>query len=344
MMRVPDQHTLLPPELGRIVQTRKIPNAFLFTGNPGTGKTHCAFEFAKAANCSGGNCGKACLNCISCKKIESGMHPDMIHVHLLDKKKEISISQIREMEQLTVVRPNEAKFRMILISDAPKMTVQAQNALLKLLEEPPDHTFFILTAPGLSGLVSTIISRCRQIRFKSAGSRETARQIADTYQVAPQKALIAARTAGADMQRALCLLNLSTLPETTGQKDWEKRRAWILAQLVNLFLSKFNDDRYLLLSEKLSREPELIQDWLCIIRSFFRDLCIFSLCPEKIANLDFSDRLTDIGQTMEKDSDMKMMDVLFETEQRLGSNSSIRLTLDRFFIKLSVIYNGQSPS
>ncbi len=344
MMRVPDQHTLLPPELDRIVQTRKIPNAFLFTGNPGTGKAHCAFEFAKAVNCLGGDGKKACLNCISCKKIESGMHPDMVHVHLLDKKRDISISQIREMEQLTVVRPNEARFRMVLISDAPKMTVQAQNALLKLLEEPPDHTFFILTSPGLSGLVATIISRCRQIRFKSAGSREMARQLADTYPVAPQKALIAARTAGADMQRALSLLNLSTFPETKEKPDWQKRRTWILEQLTNLFLSGFGNGRYLFLSEKLSREPELIQEWLCIIRSFFRDLCVFSLDPEKIANLDFSERLTDIGQTMEKETGMKMMDVFFETEQRLGSNSSIRLTLDRFFIKLSVIYNGQGPS
>ena len=86
-MPVTDLHTSCASELTRIIQTRKIPNAFLFIGNPGTRKTSRAFEFAKAVNCREKNNGEPCLKCRTCKKIEARMHPDMIHIRVLEKKK-----------------------------------------------------------------------------------------------------------------------------------------------------------------------------------------------------------------------------------------------------------------
>ncbi|MCP4722681.1 MAG: DNA polymerase III subunit delta', partial [Desulfobacteraceae bacterium] len=150
-------------ELNFIIQADRIPNALLFSGEKSTGKKERAFEFAKAANCR--DTTRPCNNCLSCKKINAGMHPDIIQVSLAEKKKMISISQIREIGLLISSKPNEAHKRMVLILDADKMNVQAQNALLKVLEEPPENTFFILTATQLAPLLPTILSRCRQIRF-----------------------------------------------------------------------------------------------------------------------------------------------------------------------------------
>ncbi|WP_027363061.1 ATP-binding protein [Desulfospira joergensenii] len=342
-MPVFDPHTPAASELTHIIQTRKIPNAFLFTGSSGTGKERAAFGFAQAANCREGSDGSPCLNCRSCRKIHARMHPDMIHIHLLEKKKDISISQIREMEGVLSARPNEADWRMVLISDAGKMNIQAQNALLKALEEPPQKTFFILTALGLPGLIPTIVSRCRQIRFRSPGSREIARYLVNSWGVDPGTAKIASGTAGSDIQKALRLLNLEDPGEKPGSKkdktkkmDWKSRRSWLLNQIPELIRAPNPLGHALFISEQLGRETEHISDWLSIMRSFFRDLCVFKTDPEKIVNLDFFDALKDISQILGCKRIIEFMDHFYETERRLGSNASIRLALDRFFIKISL--------
>ena len=86
-MSVYDFHTPAASELTHIVQTQKIPNAFIFAGNPGIGKERAAYNFAQAVNCRVGTQGKPCLSCPSCRKIEAHMHPDMLHIGLPEKKK-----------------------------------------------------------------------------------------------------------------------------------------------------------------------------------------------------------------------------------------------------------------
>lgn len=338
VMPVFDQHTPESSEFIRIIQTRKIPNAFLFTGKGGTGKETAAFWFAQALNCRTGTDGCPCMTCPSCKKIQARTHPDMILLRLLETKKDISISQIREMEGLISGRPNEAQWRMVLISEAGKMSTPAQNALLKVLEEPPVNTFFILTATETSALVRTILSRCRQIRFRSPGSGEIARYLVNTLHVAPGAARIASATAGSDRQAALRLLNLEEpgTQEPAGSRvDWIKRRAWILEQIIGLICSGNPDPVFL--SGQIGQEPEHLSDWMSIMRSFFRDLCVFNPCPEKIVNLDFFDAFKDINQLFGHSRISEFMDDFYETERRLESNASIRLSLDRFFIKISFI-------
>ncbi len=335
-MSVYDFHTPAASELTHIVQTQKIPNAFIFAGNPGIGKERAAYNFAQAVNCRVGTQGKPCLSCPSCRKIEAHMHPDMLHIGLPEKKKEISIAQIREMERLIAQRPHEALWRMVLILDAEKMTVQAQNGLLKVLEEPPEKTFFILTARGLAGLVSTIISRCRQIRFRPLTENEMIRFL-EQKGADPGMAAIASKTAGPDLNTAMTLLNLAVkeTPKGPKPKDWLKRRTWIIRQILDLIRWRHQKENHIFLSERLSREPDLILTWMAIIRSVIRDLCIYRHTQEKIVNLDFLDAFKDINQTISGKQLIELMDIFYETEQRLETNASIRLTLDRFFIKLS---------
>ncbi len=133
-------------ELDRISETRKIPNALLFTGLPGSGKKQAAYRFAKAVNCAGKRA-QPCNQCRSCRKINTNQHPDMIVVAPAKSQKTVLISQIREMIARTGTRPHEASYRMVLITEAGQMNPQAQNALLKELEEPPEKLFHSL-GPG----------------------------------------------------------------------------------------------------------------------------------------------------------------------------------------------------
>ncbi len=327
-------------ELDYIIQTDRIPNALLFSGKKSTGKKERAFEFAKTANCRADN-KRPCNNCLSCKKINAGVHPDIIQISLSEKKKLISISQIREIGILLTTKPNEAHNRMVLILDADKMNVQAQNALLKVLEEPPENTFFILTATQIPTLLPTILSRCRQIRFFPPSCHEIQQTLVHQYGIDPEKAYITSRTAGSDLKKALKLLNLNPGPDENKKKgmDWQKNRSWIIKEVLGLVSlgNAANIRKGLMLSQKLSMNPDHILEAMTIIKMVLRDLCVFKYSPEKIVNLDFFDAFKDISQMHVYSTFLEWTKDLHETEKRLASNSSIRLTLDRFFLKLSIL-------
>lgn len=256
----------------------------------------------------------------------------MVHIGLADKKKSISISQIREMEMLISTKPNEARLRMVLITDADRMNVQAQNGLLKVLEEPPDNTFFILTASGTSTLLDTILSRCRLVRFKPLTGGPLADHLVEAFSADPENARIAAETAGADLEKAMMFLDL---PDGG---NWQAKRKKIIGQIIQLITGNPSekDEKALFLSRELSLDAETATDGLAVLRTFFRDLCIFSYCPDKIVNLDFFDAFQDINQMVNSKKCHRWITDLYETEKRLASNSSVRLAMDRFLLGLVI--------
>ena len=321
-------------ELTHIIQAKKIPNALLFYGNENTGRKEAAFLFAKGCNCLEGT-GLACNNCKSCRKIDAKSHPDILCIDHLEGKKIISISQIREMGLKISSKPNEAKYRMVLILNSDLMNRQAQNAVLKMLEEPPDKTFFILIAEKMSLLVPTLISRCRKIRFKPLTDKHIEHCLINEFKVDKQLAVIASKTADSDLKKAMMYLNLKQTDEAK-DVDWIKRRKWLLNALVNIIKTDTNNciSKGLMLSQKLSMDPDLIDDAITIMKTFFRDLMIFKLHPKKIVNLDFFDTFTDISQRVETKKIPDWVKYLYETEKRIASNCTLRLTLDKFFLKI----------
>jgi len=332
-------------ELQQIIDTKKVPNALLFTGNPGVGRKQAAFMFAKAVNCTS-DTRVPCNLCRSCKKIDAGMHPDMVHVHLPDKKKAITISQIREMEASILARPNEARFRMVLISNAGHMNAQAQNALLKALEEPARGTFFILLARDTAKLLPTIRSRVRHLHFKPLTGTALADHLCASFSADPQSARIAAATAGADLNLALTLLNMADGPGLSNDntfrnadaygRDWQAGRVWIIRQLCDLISgpAAARVQNALSFSRQMSLDPDHIVPGLAVMRTFFRDLCVCRHVPEKTINLDFSAVFQDIVRQVTEEHCLRWMTAFHETEQRLASNSSVRMTLDRFFLRM----------
>ncbi|MFA5906912.1 MAG: DNA polymerase III subunit, partial [Desulfobacula sp.] len=222
-------------ELTHIIRTRAIPNALLFHGHENTGRKEAALIFAKGCNCKGG-VGLFCSTCPSCHKIDNNSHPDMIFIDLPAGKNIITISLIRELGNILSSRPNEAKFRMVLISNADAMNVQAQNALLKMLEEPPENTFFILLAVKTDLLLPTIISRCRKIRFKPLSSKVIAKRLISKFQTDPELARIISEAVGSDFKKILTNLNLLGEKDSSEEErgDWAKKRKWLLDTLIDI--------------------------------------------------------------------------------------------------------------
>jgi len=322
-------------ELTHIIQTKKIPNALLFSGKKNTGKKEAAFFFAKGCNCSS-ETQIACNNCRSCRKIIAETHPDIIYVAPDQGKKIISISQIRELGVTLSSRPNEARFRMVLILTADRMNIQAQNALLKMLEEPPEKTCFILIATRMAFLLPTIVSRCRHIRFKPLTDKRIEHHLVHTLKTNPQWARIVSKTSDADLEKAMMYLKLTA---DTACPPWIKKRQNLLDTIAAMMTTDTprGISNGLMLSQRLSLDPEFMEDAIAIMKTFFRDLIIFSFHPKKIVNLDFFDIFTDIDQRAGIKKRYEWLNQLYETEKRLTSNSTLRLTWDRFFLKLSPI-------
>ena len=340
-------------ELERIIETRKIPNALLFTGHSGSGRKRAAIWFAKAANCTGSH-GTPCDLCRSCRKIDAGHHPDIIEVAPAEPHKPIPISRIREITALTAARPHEAAYRMVLITHADQMNVQAQNALLKELEEPPESTFFILVARERTGLLPTIFSRCRPLWFPSLSGPAMAAYLSAHFRITPSWAGVAAATAGTDLNLAatLVLAPGTREPASRGDRktddaadlDWQAARTWLIREMFHLISGPvFRKIQTALgLSCFLSRHPDRVAPGLAIVRTFLRDLFVVRHAPEKLLNADCSERFRQLSGSTSGTTALFWMDELHETEKRLFSSSSVRMTLDRFFLKLTDMQGSPS--
>lgn len=140
------------------VAENRIPHAILLEGDKGTGR-HTLMRFlSRVAVCDGENA--PCENCRGCHLADTGNHPDITVVSPEDGKKNITVAQIRALRTEAYVKPHMAARRVFVIDKADSMNEQAQNALLKVLEEPPGDIVFILIAESAAALLDTVISRC----------------------------------------------------------------------------------------------------------------------------------------------------------------------------------------
>lgn len=150
-------------ELSNALKANRLPNGYIFHGPGGIGKFTVAKTFCAHIACVGDV--KPCGECPACKKVMNSIHPDIVHVSLLEKSTRITIVQIRELGERLKFHPLEASKKMALIDDAHLMTESSANSLLKLLEEPPSNTHFILITKQLGAMLPTIRSRCQKISF-----------------------------------------------------------------------------------------------------------------------------------------------------------------------------------
>jgi DNA polymerase-3 subunit delta' len=151
--------------LRRAITNEKVVNSYLFLGSEGIGKKYVALQFAKALNCLGedGKAGEACDHCISCRKIDHGLHPDLLLIE--PEGQNIRVDQVRQFQKELAYRPYEAKRRVCILTAADRMAPHIPNTLLKTLEEPPLHTVIILLANNSRFILPTILSRCQPVRF-----------------------------------------------------------------------------------------------------------------------------------------------------------------------------------
>lgn len=143
----------------------RFPHALIFAGPEGVGKRTCALLLAKALNCRDAGPDDFCDACSQCRKIDSGVHADVLMIGLEEDAAEIKIAQVRDLLQTLGLRPLEGMHKVFIVDPADAMNAAAANALLKGLEEPPEDSHFILLASNPQALMMTVRSRCQTYSF-----------------------------------------------------------------------------------------------------------------------------------------------------------------------------------
>jgi len=205
------------------VVSGRIANAYLLKGPAGAPKEALALRFAQALLCDSaepGATGEACGNCWSCRAVSNHGHPDLVEV--AKDGNTIKIKASHEMLKEAFARPYHSARKVFIIKDAEDMTIEASNALLKVLEEPPPYVTFILTATNVRSIPDTIVSRCQTVPFRKLPTVEVVDILVSQHGVSREDAESVAPHADGDVDRALRILARS------GDEPGEKLLAEVL--------------------------------------------------------------------------------------------------------------------
>lgn len=300
--------------LRQIVRTERVPHALLFSGLSGTGKAVLAKEFAKTLNCLNVRDFDCCDSCGPCRKADEGNHPDLIHI--LAEGSFIKLHQIHSLRERCRYRPFEGRFRVILIADAQNLREEAANALLKLLEEPPDRNVFILTVLEPQMLLPTIVSRCCHVRFQPLEDSFLAKYIEEKMHVPEARAHELAVLAEGSLDKA------RLLADETHVSHWKQviESARTLRTLSML-------DFFALTTQWAKDSEDLEQDLKCI-KLWIRDIILARLGIGREAVFEPDSELTGSIRNATADSLFQLFGCVEEALRDLRQNANKQLVLE----------------
>ena len=272
--------------LRRQVAEGRTAHAYLFTGTRGTGKTTCARILAKAVNCLDPKDGDPCCQCSACRAIDEGRALDVTE---LDAASNNGVDQVRALREEAAYTPSVLRKRVYIIDEVHMLSTAAFNALLKTLEEPPEHLLFILATTELHKVPATILSRCQRFSFKRIMPGDIERQLhtvaqSEGIELTGSGAEILSRMAGGALRDALSLLDQCRVIEGTldapavlqvlglaGSIQTAKLMEQILARDTAAVLSEF---------DRLYRSGKDVTALLGELSDLARDLTILQAAPE----------------------------------------------------------------
>lgn len=268
------------------IASGRIGHAYLFTGSRGTGKTSCSKIIAKAVNCPNQHDGNPCGVCDICKGIDDGSVLDVTEIDAASNNGVDNIRQLREEANFT---PAQVNYRVYIIDETHMLSVGAFNALLKIMEEPPEHVIFILATTEVHKIPATILSRCQRFDFKRISPSVIAARVRwvceqEGIQIEPQAADLIASLAEGGMRDALSLLDVCRSNARSGEQDSSASRAEKITlehvrQSAGLAVS---DSLFAVADAVLRRDvPAVLQE---IDRMFENSIDFEKMCVQLIAH------------------------------------------------------------
>lgn len=317
-------HEEIIRHLKNAMQTGKVSHSYIFTGELGSGKKLLATTFAMTLQCEEGGT-EPCQKCDSCKKAIGKNHPDIIMVHH-EKQGTITIDEIREQVIHDVaIKPYCSPHKIYIIPDADLMTSQAQNALLKTIEEPPEYAVMMLLTNNADALLPTIQSRCVRLDLKVVDDNLVKKYLMEHLHVPDYQAEI-------DTSYAQGSIGKAKEAATSEEFSRMSQNALKLLKYANKM------EVYELAEEikKLSEEKHNINDYLDIFQFWFRDVLMFKATRE-IDNLVFKQEINFIKEQASQRSYEnleKILEAITKTKVRLRANVNFELALELLFLTI----------
>ena len=307
--------------LRRAITNEKVVNSYLFLGSEGIGKKYVALQFAKALNCLGeGEGGDACDHCISCKKIDHGLHPDVLVIER--EGQNIKVDQVRQLQKELAYRPYEGKRRVCILTAADRMAPHIPNTLLKTLEEPPLHTVIILLANNSRFILPTILSRCQPVRFNPLAIPLVSKWLMEGKGFDQAEAHLLATLSEGSPGKALEIQEeIRQIPREALLKDWAGMKSLSFERIGNWV-------------ESLPSQRDNLVLILEVTKTLLRDLVMVKTL-KKGANLIHSDLLQvmeSMAMTWSLPSLLKRMETLHQTTLAIKANANTGLALEAMML------------
>ena len=262
------------------IESGKIGHAYLFAGTRGTGKTTCAKILARAVNCQNPKGGNPCGECEMCRMILSDDVTDIVEI---DAASNNGVDNIRELRDQVVFSPAMAKYRVYIIDEVHMLSTPAFNALLKTLEEPPEHVVFILATTEVHKLPATILSRCQRFDFRRIDSEKICERLKyvaekENLTLTDDAATLIAAAADGGMRDALSILDLCAssggdITEETVTAACSMAGSEYLLNMAD-YINAGDTEGALMLLDKLHNSSVDMSRLLLEMTSHFRDLMI----------------------------------------------------------------------
>ncbi len=316
--------------LEKAIEAGKISHAYIFSGEKGTGKRTLADAFALTLQCTGEG-EKPCGKCHSCKQAISGNHPDIICL-THDKPSSIGVEDIRE--KLTgdvMIRPYSGKYKIYIIPDAEKMTVQAQNAILKTIEEPPEYAVIILLATNEQVLLDTIRSRCVVLNLKPVPDERVKEYLMEQMKIPDYQADICAAFAQGNIGKAVRLAS---------SEDFSAIKSSAMQLIRNA--GKMEISELIEFVKDIQVYKISIQDYLDLLALWYRDMVYFKATRD-IDGIVFKDELKTIRETVKVcsyEGVEEVMKAIESAKTRLNANVNFDLTMELLFLVIKENIHG----
>jgi len=317
----------------------RLSHAYLFVGPTQVGKATAARELAMALNCRGED--PPCHRCRQCHLIDIGQHPDVEAVrvgglceepdhrdHHIDGSKDIRICQVRRLERLLSRTPFEGRCRVVIMDPADALNVEAANAFLKTLEEPPPSVVLVLVTSREESLPLTVRSRCRRVPFHLMAMADVERALVERWSAAPEKAAFLARLSGGRLGWAIAAL------EDEGLLSAREAALEDVRRLPGASLS----DRFAYakrLASTFSRERDALFAQFELWEQWWRDLLLAGAgCEELVVNSHHLDKLTEESREYQLRAVVRFLEALSRTRQQLQENVNPLLALEVLMLEL----------
>ena len=310
--------------LKNAIETGKVSHSYIFTGEPGSGKKLLAGTFAAALQCESGE-PQPCMTCDSCKKVIGKNHPDIITV-THEKPGSISIDEVREQVVHDVdIKPYCSPYKIYIIPDAEMMTVQAQNALLKTIEEPPEYAVIMLLTENAEALLPTIRSRCVMMKLRNIKDQLVKKYLMEQMEIPDYKADVCVAFAQGNMGKAIMLATSEYFNEI------KEEVVHLLRNIDEMNVSELMDAVKKCMTYKME-----INDYLDMIAIWYRDVLIYK-ATKNVDRVVFSDQLRYIKARASKSSYEgieNILDAIEKAKARLKANVNFELTMELLLLTI----------